>query len=151
MTLPKRLWVLMLHQCFRRNTKVKTAYDHMQPLHLNNFVKMQPGLYLPILSCHTGLLVACLALGSTTWLRPPCFYDVVCQAEQIAPHVLFDQVPLMYLTTARLCYVSFVGVRLAFSQRVHCETCTSAFFCQLRNQGQLELQSTDSTRQSGWH
>ena len=115
----------MVHQCFSRDTKVKTAYDHMQPLHLNNFVKMQPGLYLPVLSCHTGLLVACLALGSTTWLRPPCYCDVACsQAEQISPYVLFDQVPLMYLTTARLCYVSRVGVRLAFSQRVHCETCT---------------------------
>lgn len=115
----------MVHQCFSRDTKVKTAYGDMQPLHLINLVKMQPGLYLPVLFCRTGLLVACLALGSTIWLRPPCYCDVArSQAEQTAPHVLFDQVPLMYLTTARLCYVSCVGVRLAFSQRVHCEICT---------------------------
>jgi hypothetical protein len=32
----------------------------------------------------------------------------------------------MYLITARLCYVSRVGVRFAFTQLVHCETFTLA-------------------------
>ena len=88
---------------------------------------MQPVLYLPVLSCHTGLLVACLTLGSTTWLRPPCYCEVACsQAEQIALNVLFDQVPPMYLIAAGLCFVSRVGVRVAVLHRVHCETCSLA-------------------------
>ncbi len=104
---------------------------------------MQPGLYLPTLSCHTGLLVACLALGSTTWLRPPCYSDVIrSRAER--PTFCSNKVPQVYLITARLCYVSRVSVRLAFSQQVHCETCTLAILCSAPKPEELESQSMDS-------